>query len=156
VSSGTRASPAPGRRRGSRALRGLFPRRRPSSLPLPLEQATRLAELPPATRDQILGWLATGDLILASEARKFPAPPMARPGLSQSLPEVLRRIREDPTFPAMAASGLARELGDEKSYSGFLARCTEAWGGARYRPRDWSLRSNRRAGPRRNGRGRCS
>ena len=45
------------------------------------------------------------------------------------LPELLGRIREDPSYPALAASELARVLGDAKSYSGYLARCTAAWRG---------------------------
>jgi hypothetical protein len=45
------------------------------------------------------------------------------------LPEVLSRIREDPSFPALAADWLASALGDRKSYSGFKARCEEAWRG---------------------------
>jgi hypothetical protein len=45
--------------------------------------------------------------------------------------EVLDRIREDPSFPALAASELATEFQDHKSYSGFKARCEEVYlGGA--------------------------
>jgi hypothetical protein len=47
----------------------------------------------------------------------------------QTLPELLGRIREDPAFPGMAAAGLARVFDDQRSYGGFLARCTEAWRG---------------------------
>jgi hypothetical protein len=42
---------------------------------------------------------------------------------------VLTRLREDPSFPSLAADWLASALGDRKSYSGFKARCEEAWRG---------------------------
>jgi hypothetical protein len=42
---------------------------------------------------------------------------------------VLGRIREDPSFPSLAADWLASALQDRKSYSGFKARCEEAWRG---------------------------
>ena len=45
------------------------------------------------------------------------------------MPELLGRIREDPSYPALAASGLAAALQDPKSYSGYLRRCEEAWRG---------------------------
>jgi hypothetical protein len=45
------------------------------------------------------------------------------------LPELLSHIRDDPAFPALAADWLCRTLGDPKSYSGFKARCEEAWRG---------------------------
>jgi hypothetical protein len=45
------------------------------------------------------------------------------------LPELLGRIREDPSYPALAACELARALGDAKSYSGYLSRCRAAWRG---------------------------
>ena len=99
------------------------------ALPLTPEQQARLAAMPAASRDQVLLWLATGDPILVAEARKKLAP--LRPLLEapQTLPELLGRIREDPSYPALAASGLAAAFQDQKSYSGYLRRCEEAWRG---------------------------
>ena len=99
------------------------------ALPLTPEQQARLAAMPVASRDQVLLWLATGDPILVAEARKKLAP--LRPHLEapKTLPELLGRIREDPSYPAMAASGLAAALQDQKSYAGYLRRCEEAWRG---------------------------
>ena len=99
------------------------------ALPLTAEQQARLEALPAATRDQVLIWLATGDPILVAEAQKRLAPPRPRPEAPKTLPEVLGRIREDPSFPALAADWLASALQDRKSYSGFKARCEEAWRG---------------------------
>ncbi|HMB03265.1 MAG TPA: hypothetical protein VKP69_05925 [Isosphaeraceae bacterium] len=93
------------------------------------EQQARLEALPAATRDLVLTWLLTGDRILVAEARKKLAPPPRRPEAPQTLPEVLGRIREDPSFPSLAADWLASALQDRKSYSGFKARCEEAWRG---------------------------
>jgi hypothetical protein len=93
------------------------------------EQQARLEALPAATRDLVLTWLLTGDRILVAEARKKLAPPPQRPEAPRTLPEVLGRIREDPSFPALAADWLSSALGDRKSYSGFKARCEEAWRG---------------------------
>jgi hypothetical protein len=90
------------------------------------EQQTRLDALPTASRDQVLLWLATGDPILVAEARSKLALPRPRPQAPKSLPELLGRIREDPSYPALAASGLAAALQDPKSYSGYLRRCEEA------------------------------
>jgi hypothetical protein len=98
-------------------------------LPLTPEQKARLDALPAASRDQVLLWLATGDPILVAEARKHLAPPRPRPETPRTLPEVLGRIREDPSFPSLAADWLASALQDRKSYSGFKARCEEAWRG---------------------------
>jgi hypothetical protein len=98
-------------------------------VPLTPEQQARLAALPTASRDQVLLWLATGDRILVAEARCKLAPPRPRPEAPKSLPELLGRIREDPSYPALAACELARALGDAKSYSGYLSRCTDAWRG---------------------------
>ena len=99
------------------------------ALPLTPEQQARLAAMPVASRDQVLLWLATGDPILVAEARKKLAP--LRPHLEapRALPELLVRIREDPSYPALAASGLAAALQDQKSYAGYLRRCEEAWRG---------------------------
>ena len=99
------------------------------ALPLTPEQQARLAAMPVASRDQVLLWLATGDPILVAEARKKLAP--LRPHLEapKTLLELLGRIREDPSYPALAASGLAAALQDQKSYSGYLRRCEEAWRG---------------------------
>ena len=88
-------------------------------LPLTPEQQARLAALPAASRDQVLLWLATGDPILVAEARSKLAPPRPRPEAPKTLPELLGRIREDPSYPALAASGLAAALQDPKSYSGY-------------------------------------
>ena len=93
------------------------------------EQQARLAALPAASRDQVLLWLATGDPILVAEARSKLAPLRPQPEAPKTLPELLGRIREDPSYPALAASGLAAALQDQKSYSGYLRRCEEAWRG---------------------------
>jgi len=98
-------------------------------LPLTPEQQARLAAMPAASRDQVLLWLATGDPILVAEARKKLAPLRPHLEVPKTLPELLGRIREDPSYPAMAASGLATALQDQKSYSGYLRRCEEAWRG---------------------------
>jgi hypothetical protein len=92
------------------------------------EQA-RLGELPEPAREQVLRWLATGDRILVAEARSKLAPPRPHLEAPKTLPELLGRIREDPSYPALAASGLAVALQDQKSYSGYLRRCEEAWRG---------------------------
>ena len=52
-----------------------------------------------------------------------------RPEAPKTLLEVLDRIHEDPSFPALAASELATEFQDHKSYSGFKSRCEAAWRG---------------------------
>jgi hypothetical protein len=83
----------------------------------------------PGVRDQILTWLMLGDPILMREARAKLAPPRPKPEVPRTLPEVLTHIREDPSFPALAADWLASALQDRKSYSGFKARCEEAWRG---------------------------
>ena len=101
----------------------------PASLPLTPEQQARLASLPAASRDQVLRWLATGDPILVAEARSKLAPLRPQPEAPKTLPELLGRIRQDPSYPAMAASGLAAALQDQKSYAGYLRRCEEAWRG---------------------------
>jgi hypothetical protein len=93
------------------------------------EQKARLDALPEATANLVLTWLLTGDRILVAEARKKLAPPPQRPEAPRTLPEVLTRIREDPSFPALAADWLASSLQDRKSYSGFKASCEEAWRG---------------------------
>ena len=99
------------------------------ALPLTPEQQGRLAAMPAASRDQVLLWLATGDPILVAEARKKLAPLRPCPEAPKTLLELLGRIREDPSYPALAASGLAAALQDQKSYSGYLRRCEEAWRG---------------------------
>jgi hypothetical protein len=99
------------------------------ALPLTPEQAARLAELPEATRDLVLTWLMLGDPILVAEANRLLTPPRSRSAAPKTLPEVLTRIREDPSFPALAADWLSSALQDRKSYSGFKARCEEAWRG---------------------------
>jgi hypothetical protein len=99
------------------------------ALPLTPEQQARLDAMPAASRDQVLLWLATGDPILVAEARSKLAPPRPRPEAPTTLPELLGRIREDPSYPTLAAAGLAAALQDQKSYSGYLRRCEEAWRG---------------------------
>jgi len=99
------------------------------ALPLTPEQQARLAAMPAASRDQVLLWLATGDPILVAEARSKLAPPRPHLEAPKTLPELLGRIREDPSYPALAASGLAAALQDQKSYAGYLRRCEEAWRG---------------------------
>ena len=99
------------------------------ALPLTPEQQARLDAMPAAARDQVLIWLATGDPILVAEARKKLAPLRPCPEAPRTLPELLGRIREDPSFPALAAAGLVAALDDPKSYGGFKARCEEAWRG---------------------------
>ena len=98
-------------------------------LPLAPEQQARLAAMPAASRDQVLRWLATGDPILVAEARSKLVLPRPQPEAPNTLPELLGRIRENPSYPALAASGLAAVLQDQKSYSGYLRRCEEAWRG---------------------------
>ena len=77
------------------------------TLPLTPEQQARLAAMPAASRDQVLLWLATGDPILVAEARYKLAPLRPHLEVPKTLPELLGRIREDPSYPALAASGLA-------------------------------------------------
>jgi hypothetical protein len=55
--------------------------------------------------------------------------PRPRPEAPRTLPEVLGRIREDPSYPARAADWLCTALNDRKSYSGFKSRCEAAWRG---------------------------
>src|SRR5512135_3179559 len=74
------------------------PREASSTLPLTPEQQARLEALPTATRDLVLTWLLTGDRILVAEAKKKLVPPRPRPEAPKTLPEVLGRIREDPSF----------------------------------------------------------
>jgi hypothetical protein len=105
------------------------PREAGPTLPLTPGQKARLDALPKATANLVLTWLLTGDRILVAEAKKKLVPPRPRPEAPRTLPEVLARIREDPSFPALAADWLASALGDRKSYSGFKARCEEAWRG---------------------------
>ncbi|HMB04250.1 MAG TPA: hypothetical protein VKP69_10995 [Isosphaeraceae bacterium] len=92
-------------------------------------QQTRLEALPAAPRDPVLSWLLTGDRILVAEARTKLVPPRPRPAAPRTLPEVLGRIREDPSFPSLAADWLSSAFQDRKSYIGFKARCEEAWRG---------------------------
>jgi hypothetical protein len=105
------------------------PREAGPTLPLTAEQKARLDALPTATRDLVLTWLLTGDPILVAEAKKKLVPPRPRPEAPQTLPEVLGQIREDPSFPALAADWLCTVLNDRKSYSGFKSRCEAAWRG---------------------------
>jgi hypothetical protein len=93
------------------------------------EQQARLEVLPAATRDLVLTWLLTGDRILVAEARKKLAPPPRRPEAPRSVRETLERIREDPSYPALAASGLASLWSDQRSFARYLARLEDAWRG---------------------------
>jgi hypothetical protein len=93
------------------------------------EEKARLEAMDPGVRDQILTWLMLGDPILMREARAKLAPPRPKPAAPRTLPEAIERIREDPSHPGLVAAWLARDLGDTKSYSGFKARCEEAWRG---------------------------
>jgi hypothetical protein len=88
-----------------------------------------LSHLPEAVQQQVYLWLMSGDVILMHEAQRRLTPPRPRPVEPQSLPKLLSRIRESPEYPATAAAALARALSDPKSYSGFKARCEEAWRG---------------------------
>jgi hypothetical protein len=109
-----RSEPAPGREK---------------ALPLTPEEKARLEAMDPGVRDQILTWLMLGDPILMREARAKLAPPRPKPEAPTTLPGILARIREDPSYPGQAAAWLARDFSDPKSYNGFLARCHEAWQG---------------------------
>jgi hypothetical protein len=93
------------------------------------EEKARLEAMDPGVRDQILTWLMLGDPILMREVRAKLVPPRPRPETPRTLPELLSHIRDDPAFPALAADWLAKTFGDQKSYSGFKARCEEAWRG---------------------------
>jgi hypothetical protein len=88
-----------------------------------------LEAMDPGVRDQILTWLILGESILMREARAKLAPPRPKPEAPTTLPGILARIREDPSYPGLAAAWLARDLSDPKSYNGFLAQCREAWQG---------------------------
>ena len=55
--------------------------------------------------------------------------PRPRPKAPETLLEVLDRIHEGPSFPALAADWLCRMFRDQKSYSGYKARCEAAWRG---------------------------
>jgi hypothetical protein len=92
------------------------------------EQA-RLRELPDPAREQVLRWLLTGDRILVAEARSKLALPRPHLDAPKTLPELLGRIRDDPSYPVLAASGLAVAFQDQKSYSAYFRRCEEAWRG---------------------------
>jgi hypothetical protein len=107
----------------------LSPREAGPNLVLTPEQKARLDALPAATRDIVLTWLLSADRILVAEARKKLAPPPRRPAAPRTLPEAIERIREDPSFPSLAADWLAKEFHDARSYGGFKARCEEAWQG---------------------------
>jgi hypothetical protein len=124
------------------------------ALPLTPEQRAQLDALPAATRDLVLTWLLTGDPILVAEAKKKLAPLRPRPEAPRMLPEVLTRIREDPSFPALAADWLASALGDRKSYSGFKARWRRGAGSCRCR--GWCRRTSRRRALVRRTAGPCS
>lgn len=94
-------------------------------------EADRLQDLAPGVRDRVLNWVASGDPILLSEARRClgpPAPPKAPPA---TLLELLGRLREDPANVPAAAAALCQAFDDPKSYSGFLARVGEAFEGRR-------------------------
>jgi hypothetical protein len=97
--------------------------------PLTPEQQTLLSNLPEAVQQQIYLWLMSGDVILMREAQRRLTPPRPRPEVPKTLLELLSRIRESPDYPARAADWLCAVLQDRKSYSGYKARCEEAWRG---------------------------
>jgi hypothetical protein len=104
-----------------------------TSVGLTPDQQNRLAELPEATRDQVLTWLALGDPILRGEAGRLLAPrresrPIEGP---KTVPELIERLGESPGYPIMGASWLARELGDVKSQAYYQKVLTECWAGTR-------------------------
>ena len=84
-----------------------------------------------------------------------PPPLQPRSEMPRTLSEVLGRIREDPSFPAMAADWLSSAFGDRKSYSGFLARSPRR-GSASCGSRSWCRYTIRRWVRRRRIAGRCS
>ena len=101
--------------------------------------------MPAASRDQVLLWLATGDPILVAEARSKLAPLPLRPEAPKTLPELLGRIREDPSYPALAASGLAAALQDQKILFGSTCAAVRRRGGASWSPTgSWWPTSRRR------------
>lgn len=120
------ADPGP---RSSASCDALEKPQAPAGVVLTPAESQRLASLPPVAHDRVCGWLASADPVLLAEARavlRAPAPPPAQPA---TLPDLLSRIREDPSFPATAAAALCREWEDPKSYAGFLARLNAAWRG---------------------------
>ena len=125
------------------------------ALPLTPEQQARLAALPAASRDQVLLWLATGDPILVAEARSKLAPPRPRPEAPKTLPELLGRIREDPSYPALAACELARASAMPRVIPATWPAVPRR-GGGRYPPRGWWKRMSRRRGRRPGTAGRSS
>jgi helix-turn-helix protein len=99
------------------------------AVPLTSQQASRLEELSPAMREQVLSWIATRDPVLTAEAHKVLAPaPKPKPA-PQSVPELLARIQDDPTYVAQAAEALARCFNDRKSWRAFHKVCERAWRG---------------------------
>jgi hypothetical protein len=99
------------------------------ALVLTAEQKARLDALPEATANLVLTWLLSADRILVAEARKKLAPPPSRPAAPPTVRDLLARIREDSSYPALAASGLCRLWSDQKSFSGFKSRLEDAWRG---------------------------
>jgi hypothetical protein len=96
-------------------------------------QQSRLAELPDATRDRVLTWLALDDPILRREAERLLVPrhvtrPIEGP---KTVPELIERLGESPGYPVMGASWIARELGDMKSQAYYTKVLTECWAGTR-------------------------
>ena len=86
----SRSEPAPGREKR----------------PLTPEEKARLEAMDPGVRDQILAWLMLGDPILMRETRAKLTPPWTKPEAPTTLPGILTRIREDPSYPG-ASSCLA-------------------------------------------------
>jgi hypothetical protein len=99
------------------------------ALPLTPEQQVKLAALPEPAHDRVLHGLMSDDPILRKDALQILAPPRPAPQSPQSLPELLSRVREDASFPALAADWLTKALEDFRSYNGFKARCEAAWRG---------------------------
>jgi hypothetical protein len=95
--------------------------------PLTPEQQTLLSHLPEAVQQQVYLWLMSGDVILMREAQRRLTPPRPRPVEPRSTSELLVNIRADPSYPAKAATLLAQEFQDQKSWDGFKARCDAAY-----------------------------
>ena len=85
------------------------------------EQA-RLWELPEKTRGRVLQWLALNDSACLKEARKLlaPAQPAEPPVWSLETSELLRSLPGRPDRLSAAASRLAKDLKDARSYRYYL------------------------------------
>src|SRR5262249_16953335 len=88
-----------------------------TALPLTPAEQTRLAERPPAPRDRVLTWLASGDRVLLDEARRLLAPPRPAEPPPRSTAELLERLPGRNDLVGEAARWLAEDTGDFKSWS---------------------------------------